>query len=484
MSFQERLNNVLKTGILPDHSFADKRDIIFTNKAAFALTVASLLVTASYLSFGYFYGAIFPLLVAVLLNVAYILQHFGQKFLAKLLVWFIPVFGSILVALCFGTKGNTHFYIIGMLATSVIFFKKPIWQLFLVLLHILLFVGVASYSAHHPPLILGNDSVELGWVNAGIMLLSLSVLIIEFQRHNLRYESKIGQLMGSVEKHSATLELQKSHIEKQAQELLVSNQILKKEAKEKEAAQLQLIASNEELKQYAYVASHDLKEPLRTVASFTQLIQRKHKDQFDEASNEYFQFVVEAVTRMSQLLDDLLEFSRLNRSFETIETDLNELLVLVKHNLKHQLEKTGGSIFASHMPVLQLNRQQFSQLFQNLISNSLKFCRDQPPIVHIRYQELETEHQFFIKDNGIGIPEEYREKIFVLFQRLHNRTEYEGSGIGLTVCRKVVQNHGGKIWLEPSNGQGTTIGFSISKQNLSAALDAFGQSAINRAFST
>ncbi len=169
---------------------------------------------------------------------------------------------------------------------------------------------------------------------------------------------------------------------------------------------------------------------------------------------------------MSGLLDDLLEFSRLNRQFEPSETDLGKLLLQVKSNLKYQLEKSGGRIIADDLPVLPVNPQQFSQPFQNLISNSLKFCRDQAPVIHFEYLEQEDEHQFFVRDNGIGIPEEFRDKIFVLYQRLHNRTEYKGSGIGLTICRKVIQNHGGIIWLEPPTGQGTTIGFSIPKEKV------------------
>lgn len=463
MSFQEHLNSVLKTGILTSHSFADKRDIIFTNKATFALTVASLMVASAYLAFGFFYGSMIPLTVALLLNIGYPLQHFGYNLIAKITIWSIPVAGSILASVIFGVKGNPHFYIVGMLATSIIFFKNASSQAFLIILHIGIFVGVVSYCSHHLPLVSGNDSIDLGIVNASIMLLALSILIMEFQGHNLRYESKISQLMTSVEVHSAALQEQKNQIEKQAQALFVSNQILKKEAQEKEAAQLQLIASNEELKQYAYVASHDLKEPLRTVASFTKLIHRKHKDQFDGTSTEYFQFVIDAVSHMSVLLDDLLEFSRLNRHFSTAQTDMNDVLLLVKHNLRHQLENTSGRIIAGPLPTLPVNRQQFSQLFQNLISNSLKFCKDHAPVVEIEHLEQETEHQFFVKDNGIGVPEEYQEKIFALFQRLHSRTEYDGSGIGLTICRKVVQNHGGKIWLEPTAGQGTTIGFTIPK---------------------
>ncbi len=118
---------------------------------------------------------------------------------------------------------------------------------------------------------------------------------------------------------------------------------------------------------------------------------------------------------MSRLLDDLLEFSRLNRQFDTQETDLNELISLVKHTLKHQVEVTGDQIVSTKLPTIHLNGQQFSQLFQNLISNSLKFSREQAPLVHIEYQELDTEHQFFVKVNGIGIPKEYQEKVFVLF---------------------------------------------------------------------
>ncbi len=170
---------------------------------------------------------------------AYPLQHFGQNLMAKIVIWSIPMLGSTGLAIIFGIKGTPHYYIVGMLATSLIFFKKPTTKFFLTILHIGIFVGLEGYNQYHSPLVPGNDSLELGWANAGVMLLSLSILILEFQRHNFRYESRISQLMVSVEEHSATLEQQKNQIEKQAQALLVSNQVLKKEAEEKEIAQLQ-----------------------------------------------------------------------------------------------------------------------------------------------------------------------------------------------------------------------------------------------------
>lgn len=226
----------------------------------------------------------------------------------------------------------------------------------------------------------------------------------------------------------------------------------------------QLARSNQELEQFAYIASHDLQEPLRAVATSVQFLQRKLKGKFDEDANEYIEFAVDGAKRMQALINDLLTYSRVGKKREFDTVDVNRVLDRVLVNLKSQVEETGAIIRYSDLPQVYGDSLQLVQLFQNLISNALKFHGAQSPIVQIAAREESDKWLFSVRDNGIGIPAKYMEKIFVIFQRLHKREEYPGTGIGLAICKKIVLCHGGSIWLESQVGEGTTFYFSIAKK--------------------
>ena len=220
--------------------------------------------------------------------------------------------------------------------------------------------------------------------------------------------------------------------------------------------------SNKELEQFAYVASHDLQEPLRMVSSFTQLLEKRYKNQLDNDADDYIGFVVEGAKRMKQLIDDLLAFSRLNtdiREFEPIlmEIALDDVLL----NLKASIKEHNAQITHKRLPCIKGDPLQISQLLQNLIGNAIKFHGDNPPQIHISAQELENEWVFSIKDNGIGINKRHQEQIFSIFKRLNTREEYPGTGIGLSICKRIVERHGGHIWLESKPGQGSIFYFTI-----------------------
>ena len=220
--------------------------------------------------------------------------------------------------------------------------------------------------------------------------------------------------------------------------------------------------SNKELEQFAYVASHDLQEPLRMVSSFTQLLERRYKKQLDNDADDYIGFVVEGAKRMKQLIDDLLAFSRLNtesREFEPIlmEVTLDDVLV----NLKASIKENNAQITHDPLPCINGDPVQINQLLQNLIGNAIKFHGDEPPKIHISAKKLGNEWLFSIKDNGIGINKRHQQQIFSIFKRLHTREEYPGTGIGLSICKRIVERHGGHIWLESEPGEGSTFYFNI-----------------------
>ena len=224
----------------------------------------------------------------------------------------------------------------------------------------------------------------------------------------------------------------------------------------------ELTRSNAELEQFAYIASHDLQEPLRMVASYTQLLAKRYKNKLDSDADDFIEYVVDGASRMRVLIDDLLTYSRIGthgRPFEP--TDCEEVLERVFANLQMAIHESGAIVTHNHLPTVTADPSQLEQLLQNLIRNAIKFHSEEPPRVHVSAEENATEWLFSVRDNGIGIDPEYANRIFVIFQRLHGRGEYPGTGIGLAVCKKIVQRHGGRIWVESQPGKGSTFYFTI-----------------------
>ncbi|MGE5457401.1 MAG: PocR ligand-binding domain-containing protein [Methanococcaceae archaeon] len=232
----------------------------------------------------------------------------------------------------------------------------------------------------------------------------------------------------------------------------------------------ELLRSNKELEAFAYVASHDLQEPLRMMTSFVQLLERNYKDRIlDDNAQEYIHYIVDGATRMHSLLNGLLSYSRIQtraRKFESV--DLNNIIESVKNSLTLTLQEKNAILQPDELPTVMADRNQMIQLFQNLISNSVKFCERQP-IINISTRKIKSNYIFSITDNGIGIDPTYNEKIFGIFQRLHPRDKYDGTGIGLAICKRIVERHGGKIWVESKINEGSIFSFVIpSEINYSA----------------
>ena len=238
-----------------------------------------------------------------------------------------------------------------------------------------------------------------------------------------------------------------------------------------ERREADLARSNAELEQFAYVASHDLQEPLRKVASFCQMLERRYKGQLDERADTYISFAVDGATRMQDLINDLLAFSRVGRTTERFEqVDLDEVLATSLRNLSSAIEDSGAEVHHGALPSVVGDRTLLVALFQNLIGNGIKFRGVDAPRIEVKATERGDEVEVTVSDNGIGIPEEYRDRIFVIFQRLHGREEYPGTGIGLSLCRKIVEFHGGRIEVADADGAtGTTIRFTLRRD---LALDA------------
>lgn len=223
----------------------------------------------------------------------------------------------------------------------------------------------------------------------------------------------------------------------------------------------ELLRSNMDLQQFAYVTSHDLQEPLRTVMSFTQLLQKKYTDKLGSDGNEYIRFAVEGSQRMYDLLNGLLAYSRIqSRGSEFTRVDMNKVLEKVLGNLNIRIRETNAVIIRERLPFIHADESQMIQLFQNLIENSIKFSKSVPHI-RISYEQIHDNIIFAVKDDGIGIETQYFEKIFRIFQRLHSTEEYKGTGIGLAICKRIAERHGGEIWVKSVLGEGSTFHFKI-----------------------
>lgn len=223
--------------------------------------------------------------------------------------------------------------------------------------------------------------------------------------------------------------------------------------------------SNEELEQFAYIASHDLQEPLRMVTSFLSQLENNYKNQLDERAGKYIFYAVDGATRMRKMILDLLEYSRVGRKeYQFEKIDMNDLVQDVLLLNKNNIEETNSQVDIAPLPTIVGAITLLQQVFHNLIGNSIKYRKpNQAPLIKISASETKDFWKFSVQDNGIGIEPQFSDKIFILFQRLHNKEEYSGSGIGLSICEKIIANHDGKIWIEP-NENGTTFHFTISKE--------------------
>jgi PAS domain S-box-containing protein len=231
------------------------------------------------------------------------------------------------------------------------------------------------------------------------------------------------------------------------------------------AAYDELARSNAELQQFAYVASHDLQEPLRMIGSYTQLLERRYGDKFDEDAREFMGFIVDGATRMKQLIEDLLAYSRVGtRGKELRPVQAQLVLDKALTNLRGAIEASGAVVTHDALPKVNVDDTQLVQLLQNLIGNAIKFRnKEETPRIHVGADDAGGEWRFCVADNGIGIEPQYFERIFLVFQRLHTRDEYAGTGIGLAICKKVVDRHGGRIWVESAPGQGSKFYFTLPK---------------------
>jgi light-regulated signal transduction histidine kinase (bacteriophytochrome) len=232
--------------------------------------------------------------------------------------------------------------------------------------------------------------------------------------------------------------------------------------RELQAEKDELERINEELQQFAYITSHDLQEPVRTISSFGKLLQEHSQDVLDPEAQDYLQETISGAERIRLLIDELLEYSRVgSRGHEFEQTDVNHVVNVVIANLNAAIEESAAVLTCDELPTIMGDSTQLTQLFQNLISNAIKFRSDRTPEIHISAEQTDDSWNFSIRDNGIGINNDYLDRIFIIFRRLHARDEFSGTGMGLAICKRIAERHGGQIWAESQEGQGSTFFVSI-----------------------
>ena len=298
----------------------------------------------------------------------------------------------------------------------------------------------------------------------------LNIICVEqdiTERKEIEYalgEAK-NELESKVKRRTRELKETNERLQKELEERKITENKLKKSQKNLKSLIEELKRSNEELQQFAYVSSHDLQEPLRTITSFTQLIEKRYKDKLDSDADEFIEYIVDAAKRMQTLINDLLNYSRVaTRGKEFELTNTEEILENTKSNLYASIHENNAEISHENLPKIMADKRQMIQLFQNLIGNAIKFRKPEiSPKINIkaRKDENRKEYVFSVADNGIGMDPQYAERIFIIFQRLHTQDEYEGTGIGLAVSKRIVERHGGNIWVESKPSVGSTFYFTL-----------------------
>ncbi len=287
---------------------------------------------------------------------------------------------------------------------------------------------------------------------------ALSYAIYYFRRQVRSLRSEVERLQ----------ENEKVLVSKAESDLMASNRELRREIEERKKRAEELARSNEDLEQFAFVSSHDLQEPLRMVSSYVQLLAQRYKGKLDSDADEFIAFAVDGAKRMQELINGLLSYSRINtRGAEFKPVDCNEVLKSVTDNLQFAIEESQAKLKIGPLPLIMADRTQIEQIFQNLIGNAVKFRGKDAPIVHVACQKKDSYWQFSVSDNGIGFDMAFAKRIFLIFQRLHSKTDYPGTGIGLAICKKIVERHGGSFSVDSVAGKGSVFSFTIPVTEIS-----------------
>jgi signal transduction histidine kinase len=371
----------------------------------------------------------------------------------------VALFVLLLVCLAFvflgplsGSAGQMKIYVLFILLIVCVFNMEQ-WQSSLVVLLVSSFAIWSTLNGRGPFLKSSQNesllSLQVFLGVAAVMMMFLSTTLLERARAKESLKEINNTLEDKIAERTRETVRQKQELEAANRELIHKT--------------VELERSNKEFQLFAHVASHDLQEPLRTITSYIQLLDSKYKSQLEPDAQELMNFTVDGAKRMQTLIKDLLTYSNVDATGTSFkETKTYDVLQVVQRNLQNHIQKNSAVItYSNDLPVVLADTSQMVQLFQNLIDNAIKYKSFKTPEIHIGAVRKGEEWLFSVTDNGIGVEEKYGEKIFTIFQRLHSRDQYEGTGVGLAICKKIIDRHGGKIWVESAAGSGSVFYFTL-----------------------
>lgn len=429
-------NNWLNTGIIASLSEQEHRKIQFLNELNGVAIILTIITISVYIFLQQWLLLTFSLTAMAIFLTTYWLNKNRYYAIARVFFIFSLVLYLTVSSIAVGKTYEFDYTILAIIGLPIFLFDDRKYH-FLFALAALLSLGVCEIGYEWiEPVEVTMDIPHISFFTKMFILIGVFFSMSDVKTNILFYQKKSDLLIATIQEKNEELEKTYQQISQQ----------------------------NQELRQFAYVVAHDLKEPLRMISSYTQLLQRRLKHQLNENTTDLMAYVIKGVHRMRQLLTDLLAYATLDREEQRQEkVDLNKIIQDILQNLKVAISESHAVITHPKLPTITANPTQMIQLFQNLLSNSIKFRGTKEPKITISVEEKPQYFLFAIKDNGIGIAPEYQEKIFGVFQRLHTRTQYEGTGIGLAICQKIVHNQGGKIWLESKEGEGTTFFITFPK---------------------
>ncbi len=453
-------NRISNIGIHSNLTLFEKKRILLTNRLGIISSLIGVLAFFIHLFLGNAINILHAVLI-ILLTLPTL--YFNSIRLYRTGSYVLVSSGLLLLiahTMLYGWEGGANYIMVYIFFTVLIVFTKNRDYWIMGLLHILVFIICKYISLNFPPLF-QIPSIEIG---SYVFLFALTYLNVSlFKSEQAEAEGNTESLIEAIENKNKALETQRSLVKYQ-------NQALKKANEELEETEKSLKESVEDLRTFAYIVSHDLKEPLRMINSYTQLIKRRLHGKLDEETEEFMFYIVDGAKRMKDLLDDLLKYATTtNKEVEREDFPLKDAFDVVLMNLEFQIEESKTDIYLEEdkLPIIHAPFSQITQLFQNLLTNAIKFHKpDQVPTVMVRSKTNDRYHIISIQDLGIGIPRDKTDSIFSPFKRVGNKEKYKGSGIGLAICKKIVQNLDGKIWVESELGEGATfyIAFPIKKR--------------------
>lgn len=427
MNFLKRITNL---GIKEEHNLSEKKRIKLLNRIVLLFSTLVTIKLIQEVLVADLTGFIVTAAITTAFLLTLVLHYFNKTVFAKVYFTAMMILAVMAVNMLFGSAVGSEFGLFPIIVAIIIFFEHQTVRILWVAFFLLCFGISMLFLWYNEPLLIHNLSPSTYYYMfifcAGAVFLASSFFINE----NQNYESQMTELLNRLKTQNEGLE-----------------------------------TANKELERFAFVASHDLKTPLRNINSFLNLIQRKIKRGQTEEITEYLEFATLNAKRMYNLIEDILEFSRFtnDRDISFQNEDLNEVVGIAISNIEDMIQSKNAVINCDELPTVYSNKTQMVSLFQNIISNGIKYNESDVPTIDITCKNSDKVCTILIKDNGIGIEKEYQEKIFEMFYRLHNQGEYEGSGIGLSSCKKIVMYHDGEITLNSELNQGTTFSIILPK---------------------